>query len=231
MSTKKTKKKNIKFRWLLKMAYSFSRWLSNKDSKACQGLSPHLNNVSFILATSALEGILLKVSNGNESTFFTYMDSISITLVEQPFFQEERSPMCNHAISLHLAKTQTAISGPPLCGLPGEDLHRPAPSRVDLIIHHVLQPLVVRGAKENHGSQFPTSVTIVHGLEPSHLVSTLVKSFANVVHLKRLQYTFMFQIPRVTTNIALHLSSYFVFKLLPKIIALERTYQRHQTTK
>lgn len=41
-----------------------------------------LDDVSFVLAASAFEGILLEISNGNESTLLTNMHSVSIALVK-----------------------------------------------------------------------------------------------------------------------------------------------------
>lgn len=147
-------------------------------------IAAYLNNFGFILATSALERVLLEICNGNQTTALTDMNPISITLVEQPFFQEVGCPMSNHAVPFHFSKTETTITRSPLSRLPSKDLHWTSPSGVDLIIHHVLKPLVVSGAQEYHSSQSSACMTIIHSLKTTHLITTFVECFTDIVHLK-----------------------------------------------
>jgi len=111
------------------------------------------------------------------------MDSVCVTLVKQPFLQEESCSMRDHTVPFHFSKAETTITRSPLCWLPGEYLNRTTSSRMYLVIHHVLESLVIRGTQENHCSQFSSSVTIVHGLKSTHLIITCMKSFADVIHL------------------------------------------------
>lgn len=53
----------------------------------------------------------------------------------------------------------------------------------------MLQALVVSGPKEDHSCESSTSMTVVHGLEPTHLIATFVKGFANIVHLTKKKVT------------------------------------------
>ena len=111
------------------------------------------------------------------------MDPVCITLVKKPFFQEVGSTMGNHAVSLHLPKSETTITGSPLSRLPCKNLYRAAPTRMDLVINHVLQSLVVSWSQEYHKSEHSSCVPIVHGLKPTHLITTFVKCLADIVHL------------------------------------------------
>lgn len=144
----------------------------------------HLNNVCFILAASALKRILLQVCNGYQTTMFTNMDSVCITLIKQPLFEKVSSTMGNHAISFHFSKSKTTITGPSLSWLPCQDLNRATPTWMDLVIDHVFQSLVVSGAKEYQSTETSTCVTVVHSLKATHLIATFVKSFADIVHLQ-----------------------------------------------
>lgn len=149
------------------------------------GEGVHLNNVRFVFATPALERILLQICNGYQPTTFTNMDPICIALVKQSLFEEVSCTMGNHAISFHFSKSKTSITGPSFSRLPCQDLDRAPPTRMDLVINHMLQSLVVSGAKEDHSTETSTSVTIIHGLKTTHLITTFVKSFADIVHLKQ----------------------------------------------
>lgn len=61
--------------------------------------------------------------------------------------------------------TQTGNSpGSPLHWLPVEDLDRAAGSRVDLIVHHVLQTLIIRWTDEDLRGQLPTGEPVVQDL-------------------------------------------------------------------
>ena len=55
--------------------------------------------------------------------------------------------------------------GPALHGLPVEDLERPAGPRVDLVIHHVLQALVVGRPQEHLGVQLAAREPVVQHLQ------------------------------------------------------------------
>jgi hypothetical protein len=76
------------------------------------------------------------------------------------------------AVPLHLAETQAAVSRAALHRLPREDLHRPAPSRVYFVVHHVLEALVVGGVEEDLGLQLSPRVPVVHHLPTAALVAT-----------------------------------------------------------
>ena len=56
------------------------------------------------------------------------------------------------------------LPGTPLHGLSVEDLYGTTGSRVDLVIHHVLETLVVGRAEEDLGIQLATGVSVVEHL-------------------------------------------------------------------
>ena len=67
--------------------------------------------------------------------------------------------------------------------LPGEDLDRSPGSRVDLVIHHVLQSLIVGGAKEDLCVQLATSKAIVEHFIATEMVAILVQQFRDLLHI------------------------------------------------
>ena len=82
--------------------------------------------------------------------------------------------VADDAVPFHFAKSKAAISGSTLHGLPGQYLDRPPAPRVDLIVHHVLQALVVGGVQEDLGLQLAACVAVVH-----HLHDTLLEGHEN----------------------------------------------------
>mmetsp|Transcript_6146 Transcript_6146/g.17625 ORF Transcript_6146/g.17625 Transcript_6146/m.17625 type:complete len:202 (-) Transcript_6146:960-1565(-) len=67
----------------------------------------------------------------------------------QPLQQQHASTVPDEAVSLHLTKTQAALPGAPLRGLPSQHHPWAAGARVNLVQHHVLQLLVVHGPHEH----------------------------------------------------------------------------------
>lgn len=51
-----------------------------------------------------------------------------------------------------------------LHGLPVEDLDRPAGPGVDLVVHHVLEALVVRGPDEDLGGELAAREAVIQNL-------------------------------------------------------------------
>lgn len=70
----------------------------------------HLNDVRFVFTSPTFEGTLLEICNGYQSAALTDMDPICITLIEQPLLEKMSSTMGNHAVTLHLPKSETTIT-------------------------------------------------------------------------------------------------------------------------
>lgn len=96
--------------------------------------------------------------------------------------------MRDHAVTLHLSESETAITRSTLCGLSREDLCRSTASRVDLVTHHMLQALIVSRVQEYHDFHALTSESVVHDLVAVPLVTQamqLVRDVVNCLPLER----------------------------------------------
>ena len=67
-------------------------------------------HLCFVLASSALEGVGLKVSNGNEATEVTDMDPVGIGDVVQSFVEELSSSVGYLTITFHFTKSEAPIT-------------------------------------------------------------------------------------------------------------------------
>lgn len=102
------------------------------------------------------------------------MYAVRIRDLEQSLSQELRGSVGNLTIALHLAETETTVPGPTLHGLAHQNLHGASGSRVNLVVHHMLEALVVGGAQEDLRLQFAPCVTIIHDLVTTQLVAIVV---------------------------------------------------------
>ena len=98
-----------------------------------------------------------------------------------PDLQERRCAMRQDAVALHLSEAEASVPGAALRRLPREDLERPAAAAVYLVVDHVLQALVVRGAQEDRHVQLLAGVAVVHGLKAAHLVPEPVQDLGDLV--------------------------------------------------
>jgi len=78
--------------------------------------------------------------------------------------------MTDDTVALHLSKPQSTISGSPLHRLSCEHGYRTSCSRVDLVIYHMLEALIVGRVQEDLGFELTTGMTVVHHLPPSTLI-------------------------------------------------------------
>ena len=142
----------------------------------------HSNDAGRALAGLAVERVLPQGGHGDDAALLAHVDPIRVTLVVQSLLQECCGAVRDDAVALHLSETQATIPGPTLCGLPCQDLYRsPAPA-MDLVIHHMLEPLVVRRVQEDQRLELPTRVAIVHDLPAAALVATAVQGPGDVVN-------------------------------------------------
>ena len=103
------------------------------------------------------------------------MHGVAVTHLEQAFLEEASSTMRDHAVTLHLTKSESTVSGAALCWLPRQDLDGPSASRVHLVIDHVLEPLIESRTQEDHDLHLLASEAVVHDLVASQLVAELVQ--------------------------------------------------------
>src|ERR1700692_1958274 len=103
------------------------------------------------------------------------MQTVGITSLKQALFQEASNTMRNHTITFHLSETETSITATTLHRLSRQDLHRTSCARMDLVVHHMFETLVVRGAEINLRLELSACVAVVHDLKTSGLVAFLAQ--------------------------------------------------------
>lgn len=64
----------------------------------------------FILASLALERVVVQVSDGDQTTDVTHVDTVRIGNLEETLAQELGGTVSNLTIMLHLSETQTSIT-------------------------------------------------------------------------------------------------------------------------
>ena len=106
-------------------------------------------NLSLVLAASTLERLISQVSNGDQAAHVAHVHSVGVAHFEEAFSQELRGTVRNLTIALHLTEAQTSVARSSLHRLPVEDLDGTAGTRVNLVVDHVLESLVVSGTKED----------------------------------------------------------------------------------
>ena len=112
---------------------------------------------------AALERLVLQVGDGDQTALLAHVNSVRVRLVHETFLKERRGTVTHDTIAFHLTETQTTISGSTLHRLTRENLHRTATARVNLVINHVLQALVIRRTDEN----LPKSRSTQRGEDPA----------------------------------------------------------------
>mmetsp|Transcript_4552 Transcript_4552/g.10203 ORF Transcript_4552/g.10203 Transcript_4552/m.10203 type:complete len:253 (-) Transcript_4552:85-843(-) len=103
-------------------------------------------------------------------------------MIHQALFQKGCSAMRDNAVTLHLPKAQTTIPRTSFHRLARQNLVRSTSTRVNLIVHHVAQPLVIRWPEEDLSLHHPSRVAVIHRLVPSTLVPKLVQLRGDVLH-------------------------------------------------
>ena len=84
--------------------------------------------------------------------------------------------MRDHTIPLHPSGTKTAVTTTALHRLSRQVLHGSSDARVDLVVHHVLETLIlVRRTEVYLGLKLLARVAMVHDLEATGLVAFLAK--------------------------------------------------------
>lgn len=103
----------------------------------------HLAYLRGVAAVLAFESLLSKVAYTHEAADFTKVDFVQVTHIKESLFKESSCSMRDHAVTFHLTKAKTAISRSAFSRLASENLSGASTSRVDLIIDHMLESLIV----------------------------------------------------------------------------------------
>lgn len=114
------------------------------------------------------------------------MHSIRIGHLEQAFTQELRRSMGNLTITFHFAETKSTIAGPSLHRLADQNLDGTTSSRMDLVVHHMLETLIVGRTEEDLGVDFASSVSVVHYLVATQMVAILLQESRDFLHVDRI---------------------------------------------
>lgn len=83
----------------------------------------------------------------------------------------------------HSYNNQDKVPGASLHGLPCENLNWPSRSRMDLVVNHVLQSLVVGGAKEHLCVQLASSEAIEENFIATEMVAILIQEFRDFLNI------------------------------------------------
>ena len=98
------------------------------------------------------------------------MDTIGIGDLEETLLEELRSAVSDLTIALHLTESQTSVTRTTLHGLSVEDLNGTSSSRVDLVVDHVLETLVVGWSEEHLRVDLAACEPVVHDLVAAKVV-------------------------------------------------------------
>jgi hypothetical protein len=84
-----------------------------------------------------------------------------------------------HTITFHLTETQATITTTAFSWLSSQNLSWTSTSRMNLILDHVLQSLVVSWTKEDHNFHFLACKAIVHNFIAPQLIAKTMKLIRN----------------------------------------------------
>mmetsp|Transcript_16479 Transcript_16479/g.64296 ORF Transcript_16479/g.64296 Transcript_16479/m.64296 type:complete len:1268 (+) Transcript_16479:614-4417(+) len=140
-----------------------------------------LRDVRVVVAALALELLLLEVGDGEEATVVADVDAVGVGLREEALLEELRGAVGDDAIALHLSEAEAAVARPALHGLAREVLQGAARARVDLVVHHVLEALIVGGPDEEVRLQLPAGVAVVEHFVAVALVAAVVEHHRDLV--------------------------------------------------
>mmetsp|Transcript_19783 Transcript_19783/g.45566 ORF Transcript_19783/g.45566 Transcript_19783/m.45566 type:complete len:498 (-) Transcript_19783:580-2073(-) len=144
-----------------------------------------LRDARLVSAAAALEGSLVEVSDRDHAADVTYVDAEGVRRLEEALLENGGDAVRDHAIPLHLAKAEAAVARAPLHRLPREQSDRPARARVDLVIHHMLEPLVVGWAQKHVRLHSPPGVPVEHHLKTALLVAKILQELGDLIHVDR----------------------------------------------
>ena len=110
------------------------------------------------------------------------MNSVVVAHVKEPFFQEPSGAMRDHAVTLHLTETETSIARAAFSRLASEDLSGSPSSGMDLVLHHVLEPLIVSRPEEDLDLHLLAVKTVIHDFVASELVSLFMEKLRDLLN-------------------------------------------------
>lgn len=103
----------------------------------------HLAYLRGVAAVLAFESLLSEVAYTHEAAHFTEVDFVQVTHIKESLLEESSCSMRDHAVTFHLTKAKTSVSGSAFSRLASKNLCGASTSRMDLIIDHMLESLIV----------------------------------------------------------------------------------------
>ena len=136
----------------------------------------HLTDLVLVVAVLAFERVLLQLrNNSHEPADIAHMDTEWVRDIKEAFFEEGRCTVGDHAVTLHFSETKSTVASTAFYRLAGEDLRGATGARVDFVVDHMPQTLIVSRAEEDLGNEFATCMAIVHDFETAGLVALRAK--------------------------------------------------------
>lgn len=128
------------------------------------------------------------------------MHTVRVGLVVKTLLEELGGAVRDHAITFHLSEPKAAVTGSALHWLSCEYLHWTSCARMDLVVDHMLQPLIVRRANEKlclepspyevRQRTIMTNTAFVWGITSVPVVHDFVSSPLIADAMKQLGYRF-----------------------------------------
>lgn len=97
----------------------------------------------------ALERVGTEVGHHQKAAVVAHVGVVGIGDLEETLPEELRRTVRDLAITLHFAEAKASVASASLHGLTVHHLNRSAGARVDFVVHHMFQALVV-GRSEEH---------------------------------------------------------------------------------
>lgn len=140
-----------------------------------------MGDLRLVLAALALERVVAQIGHGDDSAEVANVDAVGIGNFKETLAQELSRSVGDLTISFHLSESETAVAGTTFHGLADEDLDRTSGSRVDLVVHHVLETLVVGRAEKDLSAELATSVAVVEHFVASQVIAVLLQEVRDLL--------------------------------------------------
>ena len=136
--------------------------------------------------------------------FLADVDHKRVRAHHEALQQQLRRAVANQTVTLHLAEAQTAVAGAALGRLPGEHGAGAARAGVHFVHNHVLELLVVDGAKVHVRLEWLTCHAARQVLFAAVVVAVLHKHARHVVHVRSAERRAVFLRAAQNTSLAGH---------------------------
>lgn len=134
-----------------------------------------MTDFDVIVASFALESVSGYICCTHQTTQLANMDTVSIAALKQFFLEKTRSSVRNEAITFHLSESDTSVARPAFLRLAGQFGQLAPRSRVEFVIHHMLQALVECWSNEDWDRESLSRQAVLHDFVALLLVLHVVQ--------------------------------------------------------